>query len=70
MGLEKSNFRGNVTNVEFLENKLLIHYHLRKNWNVSDLIGVYSLYYTKIDELDVYQNRDGEGTKKQIEEKI
>ena len=61
MDKDSPRFRGNVREVEYLEDRCRIHYHLRRHPTVGDVTGTVSLDHAEIDGLPGYDNRNAEG---------
>ena len=59
--VKKPSFTGNVKKTDFHRNKLVIHYHLRRNWNQSDVLGIWSISYKDIKNLPRYNGCDSDG---------
>lgn len=61
MNINKPPFRANFKNAEFLEDEIHIHFHLRRNWNESDVTGKIILRFDDLKHLSFYDRRDRNG---------
>lgn len=61
MNIKKPSFTENMKGVAFFEDEIHIHFHLRRNWNESDIIGAIILRYDDIPRLVSYDRRDRDG---------